>query len=125
MDKNEQSFWDLVAGKLHGELSGEEITRLEKEIADPAKQRLFDKSAHIHEDLKEVGQLRDANKLDSWESIETAVSRARIYRISGAILKYAAILLVAFLSGVYVHSYFSPKDNGVQYAEMEVMYGQT
>lgn len=125
MDKNEQSFWDLVAGKLHGELSPEEITRLEQEIADSAKQRLFDKGAHIHHDLKDAWQLRYANKSASWETIETAVSRARIYRISGAILKYAAILLVAFLSGVYVHSLFSPKDNGVQYAEMEVMYGQT
>jgi len=125
MDKNEQSFWDLVAGKLHGELSQEEISRLEQEMADPAKQRLFDKSAHIRENLNEVRQLREAKKSDSWETIETAVSRARIYRISGAILKYAAILLVAFLSGVYVHSLFSPKDNGVQYAEMEVMYGQT
>jgi Fe2+-dicitrate sensor, membrane component len=125
MDKNDQAFWELVAAKLNDELSPEEIARLEKELEDPERQRILEKGDHIHSNLEDVRELLNSDKVDSWETIEKAVNRARVYRFAVAFAKYAAILLIAFLSGLYVHSLFSPKDNGIQYAEMEVMYGQT
>ncbi len=125
MKERDSQFWDLVAGKLHNELSPDENTLLEKELEDSSKQQLFEKGSKIYDGLKEVKHLNEANQSASWTDIEKSMSKGRIHRISVQLLKYAAILLVAFISGIYAHSFLTSTDCDVQYAEMEVMYGQT
>ena len=125
MKESDSQFWNLVAGKLHNELSPDENTLLEKELEDSRKQQLFEKGSKIHDGLKEVKHLNEANQSASWTDIEKSMSKGRVHRISVQLLKYAAILLVAFISGIYAHSFLTNSDCDIQYAEMEVMYGQT
>jgi transmembrane sensor len=125
MNKNNRYFWDLIAGKLHGELDSDENSLLEKGLEDPQNQRLFAKGEKIHHGLNEAKRLQNSDKSGSWDAIEKQVRIRKLKNYSGTFLKYAAILVVAFVSGLYVHTLLTDRNQSVQYAEMEVMYGQT
>lgn len=125
MEKNENRYWDLIAGKLHGELDPEENALLEQGLEDVQNQRLFAKGNQIYQGLKDAKQLHESDKVGSWNAIENMVVKKRFLHSSGVLLKYAAILVLAFVSGLYAHSLLTSNNCDVQYAEMEVMYGQT
>ena len=125
MKESDSQFWNLVAGKLHNELSPDENALLENELEDARKQQLFEKGNKIYDGLKEVKYLNEADQSASWAVIGESMNKGRVRRISVQLLKYAAILLVAFISGIYAHSFLTSTNCDVQYAEMEVMYGQT
>lgn len=125
MNKNNTQFWDLIAGKLHGELSSEEDALLEEGLKDQHNQRLFAKGDKIHEGLNEAKRLQDSDITGSWKSIEKKVSVRRLKRYIVTFMKYAAILVVAFVSGLYVSNILSDWKQPVRYAEVEVLYGQT
>ena len=125
MEKNDNKYWDLISGKLHGELDPDENTLLEQELEDPQNRRLYTKGDKIYQGLKGAKQLHESNKASSWNDIEDAVVKKRFLPSTAALLKYAAILVLAFVSGLYAHSVLTGDSDNVQYAEMEVMYGQT
>lgn len=125
MNKNDIHFWDLIAGKLHGELDSDENSLLEEGLEDQQNQRLFAKGEKIHQGLNEAKRLQNSDKSGSWETIEKRARTRRLAIYSGTFLKYAAVLVVAFVSGLYVHYILTSRVQEVQYAEMEVMYGQT
>ncbi len=125
MNKNDFQFWDLIAGKLNNELDSKENALYEKGLEEQSNLSHFAKSQRIHEGLKETGQLQKSDIDSSWNTIKKQV-RINIFKIySKEILKYAAILIFAFLAGTFYISYTGNKNQEVQYAEMEVMYGQT
>lgn len=125
MEKNDNKYWDLISGKLHDELDPDENTLLEQELEDPQNRRLYAKGDQIYQGLKGAKQLHESDKASSWSVIEDAVVKKRFLPSTAALLKYAAILVMAFVSGLYAHSLLTGDGNDVQYAEMEVMYGQT
>ena len=125
MNKKDIHFWNLIAGKLHGELDSDENTLLEEGLDDKENQRLFATSEKIRQGLNETKRLQNSDKLGSWKTIENRVRIRRLTIYAGTFLKYAAILVVAFVSGLYVHNILTDRDQAVQYAEMEVLYGQT
>lgn len=125
MSKNNIHFWDLIAGKLHGELDSDENALLEDGLEDKENQRLFAKGEKIHQGLNEAKRLQNSDKAGSWKIIENRVRIRRFAIYTGTFLKYAAILVVAFISGLYVHTLLTDRDQAFQYAEVEVMYGQT
>lgn len=125
MNKNETQFWDLIAGKLHGELDSEESGLFEKEMHDSQNQSLFSKSEKIHTGLIKAKSLQSSDKNRSWQKIESKIRIRRLNTYTKSFLKYAAILLLAFLSGLYFHSVNSTKKQNIQFAEIDVMYGQT
>ena len=125
MEKNENKHWDLIAGKLHGELDPDENALLEQELEDPQNRRLFEKGNQIYQGLKDAKQLRESDKTASWNAIGNTVVKKRFLPSTAVLLKYAAFLVLAFVSGLYAHSLLSGDRSNVQYAEMEVMYGQT
>lgn len=125
MKESDSQFWNLVAGKLQNELSPDENALLENELEDARKQQLFEKGNKIYDGLKEAKYLNEADQSASWAVIGESMNKGRVRRISVQLLKYAAILLVAFISGIYAHSFLTSTNCDVQYAEMEVMYGQT
>lgn len=125
MNKNDKQIWDLIAGKLYGELDSGENSLLEEELEDRQNQRLFSKGEKIHQGLNEAKRLQHSNKPGSWKTIENRIRFRKVGTYTGTFLKYAAILVVAFVSGLYVQSIFTDRDQEVQYAEIEVMYGQT
>jgi len=125
MDNNEKSIWDLIAGRLHGELGTEENDRLEQELTQSENRRLLEKGEHIFTGLQQARQLQDSAESVSWSSIDHSINRSRNLRILGSFIKYAAILIIAFGLSYYVQYRMSQDNSPVQYAELEVMYGQT
>ncbi|HZL11280.1 MAG TPA: FecR family protein [Prolixibacteraceae bacterium] len=125
MNKNDLQYWDLIAGKLHNELDSKENALFENGIEEPSNQNHFAKSQKNQEGLKEVKQLQKSDKNASWNTIAKKVRMKTIETYSKNFLKYAAILVVAFIAGTYFHSLNKSGNQEVQYAEMEVMYGQT
>jgi len=124
MNKNDIDFWDLIAGKLHGELDSDENALLEKRLEDQQNKHLFAKSKKIYQGLNEAKSLQNSDKSGSWETIEKKVRFQTFGTYAGTFMKYAAILIVAFVSGLYVHTLLTDRAQTVQYAEVEVMYGQ-
>ncbi len=124
MNKNDIHFWDLIAGKLHGELDPDENTLLEKGLEDQQNLYLFEKGEKIYQGLNEVKRLKNSDKHASWKIIEKGAYNRKLRIHTGTFLKYAAVLIVAFISGLYMHTLLTDRNQTVQYAEVEVMYGQ-
>ena len=122
---NDTSKWDLIAGKLNDELDAEENTLFEKAQEEVAFRNEFAKSQKVHSGMKELGKLGTPDVNNSWKVVEGGLKSRKIEFYAKGFLKYAAILLVAFLAGNYFHSLTSNNNQEIQYTEMEVMYGQT
>lgn len=118
-------FWDLIAGKLHGELNSNEKTVFDKELEDKQNQQLFTRVKVISQGLPEAKHLKYADRNRSWNTIKNQVSTRKQNIYIRNFMKYAAILVVAFLSGLYFHTLSTDTSQEIQYAEVEVMYGQT
>jgi ferric-dicitrate binding protein FerR (iron transport regulator) len=118
--KNDQSFWDLTAAKLHHELNPEEEAAFEELIKGEGNQSAFQKAEKIHKGLI---ILKGINKGSSWKQVDQRIRHAVFKRFAVTSLKYAAIVLVTFFIGNYVHSFWQ-QDNKIQYAEIEVLNGQ-
>jgi transmembrane sensor len=125
MNKNDIDFWDLLAGKLHGELNPDENALFEKGLEDQQNKHLFSKGEKIHEGLNEAKRLQNSDVSGSWEIIDKKVRIRRFGIYTVTFMKYAAILIVAFVSGLFVHTLLTDRNQAIQYAEVEVMYGQT
>lgn len=125
MDKNNIQFWDLIAGKLHGELNSEEDALMEEGLDNQHNKHLFSTGKKIREGLNEAQRLQHSDIKGSWKSIEKRISVRKLKRSIVTFMKYAAMLAVAFVSGLYVHNMLADGTLPVQYAEIEVMYGQT
>lgn len=125
MEKNENEYWDLIAGKLHGELNPEENASFEKRLEDSQNRSLYNKAQKIHQGLKETKQLKSKALENSWNKIGKHIRNKTIKFYALNFLQYAAILLIAFVSGFLANHFLFNNDRNIQYAEMEVMYGQT
>lgn len=125
MHKNDTQFWDSVAGKLHNELDAEENAIFEKDLKDLDQQGLFRKSQRIQQGFAEIKHLQKSDKTASWNTIERKVRFKVIPNLTRGFLKYAAILVVAFSLGICFHYLISNQNQEIQYAEVEVIYGQT
>ncbi|MDP2338130.1 MAG: DUF4974 domain-containing protein [Bacteroidota bacterium] len=125
MNENDIQFWDLIAGKLHGELDADENAMFEKGLEDPRNRDYFAKGQKIYQGLSEAKRLKHSDRNSSWNKAGKHVRIRTVELYTKRFLKYAAILVVAFVSGYFVHNILSEKDQEVQYAEVEVMYGQT
>jgi len=123
MNENDKPYWELIAGKLHRELNPEENELFEKGMENPSMRNHFTKSQRIQEGLNEAKQLQKSDKSASWNAIENQIRKNKIQLYCFKFLKYAAILVVAFAVGFYFQSL--NKNQQIQYAEMEIMFGQT
>lgn len=125
MDKNDQNIWDLIAGKLHGELNQEEQLQLDKALNEPPTGAQLNRATEIHRGLNATAVLNRANKQKSWTKIEQKIHRRNYKLYAQTFLKYAAVLVLAFVSGMYIYSLKRAPVQEIQYAEIEVMHGQT
>lgn len=125
MNKNDEKFWDLVAGKLHGELDAEENEAFEKELEDPQKYALFTKGQKIQQGLTEAKRLKNSSRTSSWSKVGKHARNKTIKFYASSFMKYAAILAVAFVAGYLAKQMLSGSDQKIQYAEVDVQFGQT
>lgn len=125
MNEKDEHYWELIAGNLHRELSPEENELFEIGLTDPLNQNYYSKSQKIRQGLSELKQVEKSDQTASWNAIIQQIRRNKIQVLSLRFLKYAAILLIAFLAVNYFDLLTKNETRKLQYAEMQVMFGQT
>jgi ferric-dicitrate binding protein FerR (iron transport regulator) len=125
VDKDETSRWELTAAKLNGELNQEESSAFDESLKNTSGEIPFSKVSKIHQGLKEIAALRNTDKETSWNYISDEIKVKRLRRVGFSLLKYAAVVVLAFISGFYFYQLNGDSLNQTQYAQVEVMYGQT
>ena len=123
MIENSDSHWEKIAKKLHGELEINELSEFERMMNDPVYVEEFEKAQQIHRHLTEIKSISPSSK-KSWRKIELGIKNDQSYRIN-AVLKYAAIIFVAFIAGNLLKPLI-PGDakKEIRYSEIKVPYGQ-
>lgn len=118
----ENTIWSLIGGKLNRELSDDELYLFEKLVQD---KQLFNRMEKIHSGLNEMKQIRRFDKNSSWDTIGHYIRKTKISKQAIGVLAYAAILIFVFLLGTVFNSTVLTRNIPVQYAEIDVTYGQT
>lgn len=122
MSENQDSRWEKIAGKLQGELSAEEEHEFDLLMSETTYRMEFGKAQGIRDDLAAAGSMKVDSKSGSWGRVEAGINGYKRFHFTAA-FKYAAIVAVAFLSGMLLRTY-SPMDKSPHYSEIRVPYGQ-
>lgn len=122
MTDNNDSHWEIIAGKLHGELSNEEEAEFSKILNDSPDLNEFKKSQQIHDSLIKAGSISANKKMESWAKVEKGIKTYQLRWIKTA-LKYAAIVVFAFIAGNLLKP-SAPEDKEIRYSEIAVPCGQ-
>lgn len=122
MTENQYSHWEKIAGKLHGELSSEEEAEFNELMTVDAHLREFEKAQKIHQNLAKSVAICANGKVKSWEKVENGI-RSYQFRLIKEVMKYAAIIVVAFIAGNLLRLYV-PADKETRYSEITVPFGQ-
>jgi len=122
MTYNQDSYWEKIAGKLHGELSSEEEAEFSKIMSASDNLHEFDKTRQLHDNLVNTGYIPANGKVKSWTNVENGI---KIYQLRWIkeVLKYTAIISVAFFAGILLKSN-EPTNKGNRFSEITVPYGQ-
>lgn len=124
MIENSDSHWEKIAKKLHGELETNELSGFERMMNDPVYSQEFEKAQKIHRHLSELRSISPNGNKKSWRKIERGIKNEQSLRIN-AVLKYAAIVFVAFIAGNLLKPLITPDvEKEIRYSEIKVPYGQ-
>lgn len=122
MTDNNDSHWEKIAGKLHGELSIEEEAEFSQTMTERIHLHEFEKAQKIYENLTKLGSISANARVKSWIKVENGVRNYRLRWIK-VTLKYAAILVVSFIAGNLLRpTTLTYKE--VHFSEITVPFGQ-
>jgi len=122
MSENQDSHWEKIAGKLHGELDSAEELEFDALMSEPLLRKDFEKAQSIRNELSAAENSSVEGKAKSWGRVEAGI-RWRQVRWIRESLKYAAIVSFAFLAGNLLRTN-APADNTLHYSEIKVPFGQ-
>ncbi|QGY42220.1 DUF4974 domain-containing protein [Maribellus comscasis] len=121
--KEQDKFWELSTGKIFKELNPEEEKILNQLLKEKENQKTFAEIEKIHRGLKKSLPLQSASQSRSWEKVSGHFKLRKVHLLKSA-LKYAAILIVAFLAGVLIKTNLTSQPTPLVYAELKVPLGQ-
>ena len=122
MIDNYDSQWEKIAAKIHGELNAEEEGVFDQMMQDETNLYGFEKTQIIHKNLAKAGTVPAGGRKNSWTNVEYGI-RAYQFRWVKVVLKYAAIIVVAFLAGNLMQP-SAPAEPEIRYSELKVPFGQ-
>ena len=122
MTDNFDSHWEKIAAKIHGELNSDEEAIFDQMMTDEANLYGFEKTQLIHQNLSKSGPVAANGKVKSWDRIENGI-RVYQFRWVKTVLKYAAIVVVAFIAGNQLRP-SAPPEKEIRYSEITVPFGQ-
>ncbi|MGV8137222.1 MAG: FecR family protein [Mangrovibacterium sp.] len=122
---SENKIWTLIGGQLNHELSEEELSLFETIVQDEREKRLFNRMETIHSGLNEMKQIHRFSKDSSWFKIGRHIRQTKLRRQIIRTVAYAAIVVMVFFIGNVFYSKWFSEDIPVQYAKIDVNYGQT
>lgn len=124
MEKEDQNeFWELAAGSIHGENDPSEAVELDELLNKPENNSSFKQLQNIHDKLYKAKSLATVSGDRSWERINDYF-RAKRNRVLISVMRYAAVLLIAFLLGNIFHSVWTLCPEMEQMAKVSVPLGQ-
>ena len=122
MTDNSDSKWEIIAAKIHGELSREEEGLFDQMMTHETNLYGFEKTQLIHDNLVQSGPVPVNGRLNSWAKVNHKIRMIQL-RWMMATLKYAAIIIVAFIAGNLLKT-TTPADQEISYSEITVPFGQ-
>jgi transmembrane sensor len=122
MTDNQNTHWERIAAKLHGELSPEEEVEFNQIMLDNDNLLEFEKAKQIHEKLIKTVSISTNEKLKSWPKVENGIRTYKLKWIK-EVIKYAAIIVVTFIAANLLKP-SSHSDKEIRYSEIMVPYGQ-
>ena len=122
MRDDQDSRWEKIAGKLHGELTHQEETLLNQELSDPKYARDFKKAQLIERQLSDIEFVNPEHRKKSWDKIESGIGNLKRNWIM-VILKYAAVITVAFIAGNLLNLHTPAKEEN-RFSEIRSPHGQ-
>ena len=124
MDEADQNrFRELAIGKIYHENSSEEASQLEELLKIPANERSYAQLLKIHNSLDKIKSLEKVSGKRTWEKVDNYF-RGKRRKLYISFVRYAAIILMAFVSGYVIQRVSSPFSETMQMAEIRVPLGQ-
>ena len=123
MTENQDSHWERISGKLHGELSLVEETAIIDNMSGDSPDTDYEKAEKIKADLLMTVSLSEEAKKDSWSRVERNIKFSQLGWIK-VVMQYAAIAILAFVAGNLLSTTSTVVDKPLTYSEIHVPYGQ-
>jgi ferric-dicitrate binding protein FerR (iron transport regulator) len=123
-ETTQDKIWELAASKAHREADNNETNELEQLRQQTGNEKIIDDSRKIHNDLQATVPLYKTSETRSWLKISDYFKNKRI-RLFLSVSKYAAIIVLALLSGILINHYWkAPAAQPLTYSEIKVPLGQ-
>jgi ferric-dicitrate binding protein FerR (iron transport regulator) len=123
-ETKQDKIWELAASKVHREAGKDETNELEQLRQQTGNEKIIDDTRKIHNDLQGTVPLYKTSETRSWLKISDYF-RKREIRFFLSVSKYAAIIVLALLTGILMNQYWSPLSNQpLTYSEVKVPLGQ-
>ncbi len=125
MINDENTSWEQIASKLHHEMNKKELAEFDRLLLTEKHLNEFNSVKQINERLTEVGYISAGQGDQSWKKIERTIKIRRFKKLN-AMLKYAAIIILAFGTGLVFRpsSKIEKIETDIRYSEIRVPFGQ-
>ncbi len=121
--QDHNNFLELITGNFFNENDKEEEKKLEELLLEEKNQNQFNDVYNIHKKLPHTKSLYVVSRSRSWNRINQYLHRKKV-RLFVGVVKYAAIIVLAFMIGSLVDWDLSPKTGPALFAEITVPPGQ-
>jgi len=122
MSDNYDSQWEKIAAKIHGELNPDEEAMFDQMMTEYINLYGFEKAQFIHDNMVKAGPIPAMGRINSWATVENQIRTNQLKWIKVA-LKYAAIIIVAFMAGNLLRP-SAPSVKEIRYSEITIPFGQ-
>lgn len=122
-EKDHDKFWELVAAKLHNEISDTESLLLDELLEDAGNRELYKQAITLKNNVGQTKSLAAVSQNNSWKLVSSQL-KGKSTQLLWTITKYAAIIVFAFLLGSVLTNQFNKQSEITQFAEVKVPLGQ-
>ncbi len=122
-EENENKIWELVAGKIHGELSEEEAAELDIVLKQEENIGILANAEKLHNRLKYLPYREKDASARSWGRI-TGYLQGKKIRLLLSVSKYAAIVVFALGAGLLLNRQEEIVPRAAGISEISVPLGQ-
>ncbi|SHI80076.1 FecR family protein [Tangfeifania diversioriginum] len=123
-ETKQDKIWELTASRVHHEGDKNETGELEQLLQQSENQKIIDDSRKIQSDLQSTAPLYKTSEPRSWLNISDYFRKKKI-RFFLSVSKYAAIIVLALISGILINHYRNtPVARPLTYSEVKVPLGQ-
>ena len=123
-ETTQDKIWEAAASKVHQEADKNETNELEQLRQMPDTDKIINHTRKIHSDLQHTVPLYKTSETRSWGNISDYIRKKKISFFL-SVSKYAAIIILALLTGSLINQYWQPSSiQPVTYSKIKVPLGQ-